>query len=80
LLDRYLAQTAVDAQQSPEPLEPDRKDNLFEPVPGDHGAHGRFDRRALSRSAQLWATKHRRLLGLAGVTALGAAVERSVRR
>ena len=78
--DRYLARTGYESQQTAEPADENAPDNLFEPVRGDHGAHGRFDRRALSRSAQLWATKHRRLLALAGVTALGAAFERSVRR
>jgi short-subunit dehydrogenase involved in D-alanine esterification of teichoic acids len=78
--DRYLARTGYASQQTAEPADDDAPDNLFEPVPGDHGTHGRFDARALPRSAQLWATKHRRLLGLAGLTALGAALEKSVRR
>jgi short-subunit dehydrogenase len=43
LLDRYLARIGFDAQQSDEPEEPDRPDNLFHPLPGDHGAHGVFD-------------------------------------
>ena len=38
--------TAVDGQQTDEPLPPGRRDNLWEPVPGDHGAHGRFDPQA----------------------------------
>ncbi|MDT5294184.1 MAG: hypothetical protein QOJ76_1064, partial [Acidobacteriota bacterium] len=52
----------------------DRRDNLWEPVPGDHGAHGTFDERATDASPQLWATTHRGLFALAGVGALvGAA-------
>jgi NAD(P)-dependent dehydrogenase (short-subunit alcohol dehydrogenase family) len=78
--DRYLARTGYASQQTAEPADHDAPDNLFEPVPGDHGARGRFDAKALSRSAQLWATKHRRLRGLAGLTALGAAFGKSVRR
>jgi len=31
-----------------EPAAANRADNLFEPVPGDFGAHGRFDERARS--------------------------------
>jgi hypothetical protein len=31
-----------------EPAQADRADNLFAPVPGDFGAHGRFDDRARS--------------------------------
>ena len=43
LLDRYLAATGFSGQQGDEPVSPERKDNLYEPVPGDPGAHGRFD-------------------------------------
>src|SRR5947208_2753238 len=35
--DRYLARTGYDAQQTDEPADPNRPDNLWEPVPGDHG-------------------------------------------
>jgi NAD(P)-dependent dehydrogenase (short-subunit alcohol dehydrogenase family) len=53
LLDRYLARVGFDAQQTDEPLDGDREGNLFEPVPGDFGAHGRFDDRAKRRSLLL---------------------------
>jgi NAD(P)-dependent dehydrogenase (short-subunit alcohol dehydrogenase family) len=43
ILDRYLARFGYDGQQADEPVEAARRDNLFEPVSGDHGAHGRFD-------------------------------------
>jgi short-subunit dehydrogenase len=46
-LDRKLAYDAYEGQQDEEPLRPDRPDNLYDPVPGDRGAHGRFDDRAL---------------------------------
>src|SRR5438067_8424469 len=54
--DKYLAKNGYDAQQTDEPVEPDRRDNLWEPVPGDHGAHGRFDDRARSSSPLPWAS------------------------
>ena len=54
LFDRYLGRTGVQGQQTDEPVSPDRPDNLFEPVPGDHGAHGRFDDQAKGRSLHLW--------------------------
>ena len=74
LADRYLAANGYDAQQTDEPVAPDRQDNLWEPVPGDHGARGSFDDRAADSSPQLWATTHRGLFALAGVGALlGAA-------
>jgi hypothetical protein len=57
LLDRYLARTNVKAQQTDEPLPPDRPDYLFEPLPGDRGAHGPFDGEAKRRSLQLVLTQ-----------------------
>jgi NAD(P)-dependent dehydrogenase (short-subunit alcohol dehydrogenase family) len=61
LLDRYLARTGYDSQQTGEP-EPRRPDNLWEPVDGprgdDHGAHGEFDDKSHHRSAQLFVSHH----------------------
>jgi len=72
--DWYLARNGYDSQQTAEPSPPDRRDNLWAPVPGDHGAHGSFDERSSDSSPQLWLTTHRSLLALAGVGALlGAA-------
>jgi short-subunit dehydrogenase len=62
LLDRYLSRTAYDAQLSEEPIEPGRRDNLWQTVPGDHGAYGRFRDRASDSSRELWLTTHRPLL------------------
>jgi NAD(P)-dependent dehydrogenase (short-subunit alcohol dehydrogenase family) len=69
-LDDYLAATGFKSQQRPEPVSPDRRDNLFEPVAGDRGAHGSFDDEAVDSSAELWVSEHKKELGLA---ALGAA-------
>ncbi len=71
LLDRYLARTNYEAQQTGRPLDPSRPANLWEPVPGDPGAHGDFDARSATSSAQAWASEHRRALG--AVIAAGAA-------
>jgi len=57
--DRYLARTGYQAQQMNEPADTTRPYNLWEPVPGDHGAHGVFNARAHEWSAQVWATTHR---------------------
>jgi len=75
LLDDYLAATGFKSQQRPERVQPDRKDNLFEPVAGDHGAHGSFDDEAVDSSAELWTTEHKKQLGLAalGVAAVAGA-------
>jgi NAD(P)-dependent dehydrogenase (short-subunit alcohol dehydrogenase family) len=59
LLDRYLAYTGYEGQQTDEPESPDRRDNLDQPVHGDHGARGRFDKAAVTRSFQVWATTHK---------------------
>ena len=71
LLDRYLGRTGFDSQQDKEPDDPNRPDNLWETVPGDYGAHGRFDGSAHDTSLQVAATEHRRSLALAGLAALG---------
>ncbi len=73
LLDRYLASRGYNGQLSADPPDPTARDNLFEPVPGDHGAHGRFDRRAAPRSIALWASMNRSLL-LAGGAVVGLAL------
>lgn len=69
--DRLLARTAVEGQQTAERAPADRPDNLWSPVAGDFGAHGAFDGEAWNRSPQLWASRNRHWLGLAG--ALGGA-------
>jgi len=69
LLDRYLARTGYDSQQTGERAE-DRPDNLWEPVDdpagADYGAHGEFDSQAHERSPQLWLSQHARMALLAG--------------
>jgi NAD(P)-dependent dehydrogenase (short-subunit alcohol dehydrogenase family) len=71
--DRYLARAGYESQQTEEREDESRPDNLFEPVSGDHGAHGRFDAKAHATSIQMWATTHRRGLAAVGLAALGAA-------
>ncbi|TMK50748.1 MAG: SDR family oxidoreductase [Actinobacteria bacterium] len=77
LLDRYLALTGVKAQQTDEQEDPRRPNNLFGPVPGDHGAHGDFDAHAHAHSPEVVLSTKKRLFGL---TALGAAVGLALRR
>ncbi len=48
LLDRYLARFGYSSQLSSEPALKDAPDNLFKPIEGDYGAHGRFDALALA--------------------------------
>jgi NAD(P)-dependent dehydrogenase (short-subunit alcohol dehydrogenase family) len=80
LLDRYLAETCYDSQQTDQPVSADRPSNLFEPVPGDHGAHGIFGQRARDCSLALWATMHRPWLALAGAGIASVAYAALLRR
>jgi short-subunit dehydrogenase len=57
--DWYLGRTGFRSQQTKTPRDPSAPDNLYEPVPGDHGAHGTFDRRARSSSFELLSSIHR---------------------
>ena len=78
LLDLYLGRTSVAAQQGPEPAARNGAGNLFEPVAGDHGAHGRFGDKARARSPLLWASEHRHWLAAGTALAVGASM--AVRR
>jgi NAD(P)-dependent dehydrogenase (short-subunit alcohol dehydrogenase family) len=73
LLDVYLAKTGYKAQQTDEPVSPDRKDNLWEALPGDRGAHGTFDSRSQNTSPALWLVMNEHKLALAGAGVLAAA-------
>jgi NAD(P)-dependent dehydrogenase (short-subunit alcohol dehydrogenase family) len=73
LIDHYLARTGYESQQQDEPVAPDRQHNLWEPVPGDHGAHGTFDERSHESSWQAWATLHRKWLAALGAGVVGVA-------
>lgn len=72
LLDRYLAKKGYAGQQTKEPLPKDRPDNLWRPVPGDHGAHGEFDHRSKPSSLQVWLNQHRAKLGLGALALIGS--------
>jgi NAD(P)-dependent dehydrogenase (short-subunit alcohol dehydrogenase family) len=67
LLDHILARTGYDSQQYDGAKDSNRPDNLWQPVPGDHGAHGAFDSRARNWSPQLWAGEHRTFIALSVV-------------
>ncbi|SFF24754.1 SDR family oxidoreductase [Aureimonas phyllosphaerae] len=71
LLDRYLARSGYSGQLTQEPKPDDAPSNLFEPVKGDYGSHGRFDSRSKPRSVQMFTDRHRTVFwGLAGLLAL----------
>ncbi|MYX93389.1 SDR family NAD(P)-dependent oxidoreductase [Streptomyces sp. SID486] len=77
LLDRYLARTGFDSQQT-DRIPPAGLDNLFEPVDrtpaDDQGAHGAFDDSAHARSWQETLVRHPVATALGtGAVALGVA-------
>ncbi|MGA9527880.1 MAG: SDR family oxidoreductase [Terriglobales bacterium] len=74
LLDHYLGHTGFKSQQTNEPEDPNRPNNLWAPVPGDHGAHGTFTSRAHGKSYELDASLNRGWIAAAigGVLAAGS--------
>jgi NAD(P)-dependent dehydrogenase (short-subunit alcohol dehydrogenase family) len=81
-MDRYLAATGIESQHTDEPADPERPDNLYAPLPGDPGTHGRFDAEAHDGSVELLPSEHRAAssLALLGAVALGASAVRRGRR
>ena len=59
LIDRYLAKAGYTGQLTNEPLPANAPANLFEPVPGNYGAHGRFDSRSRTGSWEMFTDRHR---------------------
>jgi NADP-dependent 3-hydroxy acid dehydrogenase YdfG len=68
--DHVLARNGYEAQQYDGAADPNRPDNLYQPVGGDHGAHGSFDDRAKNQSWEFWAEAH--VKGLAVAVGVGA--------
>ncbi len=82
LIDRYLAKSGYSGQLTDVPADPKAPGNLFEPVPGHFGAHGRFDHRARRESWEVFTSRHRDVawgLALGAFAALAVAVVRRVR-
>jgi len=77
--DLMLLRMGWKGQHTDEDKPVDSPDNLFEPLPGDPGAHGRFDAR--SRSSTLWTSLRLRrwLVGAAVAGVVAGSVERGRR-
>lgn len=58
--DCVLARTGYEGQMTNEPEDPDRKNNLWEPLPGDHGVHGSFSNQAKDFSPIAWMSKYKK--------------------
>jgi short-subunit dehydrogenase len=57
--DWVLARTGYEGQMTSEREDPNRRHNLWEPLPGDHGAHGSFTSKATKFSPVTWLSVHK---------------------
>lgn len=81
LLDRYLARAGYSGQLTDEAIATATPDNLFKPVEGDYGAHGRFDATARDSSWELFTDRHRNaLLGALATLGLAAITHKIAKR
>ena len=78
--DYYLAKTGYESQQMNKPVDVNRPDNLFHPVPGNFAAHGRFDDQAHAFSGEFWLKKHFGKLAIAGIAGVMAFLLKSSSR
>ena len=69
--DTYLAEHGYE-QMTDEPEDPNRPHNLWDPLPGDHGAHGRFDEKARSYDWYTEANLNRTNVGTVAAILFGA--------
>jgi short-subunit dehydrogenase len=69
--DHYLARHGYDAQMTKEDIEAARRDDLYTPLAGDHGAHGTFDARAKRWSLAWRLDKHRGGIAAAAAVVVG---------
>ncbi len=65
--DHYLAWMGYHSQQTDQPIDPNRPNNLYEPLSGDFGAHGEFDSKSRSFSLQSWLNMRRNWISLTGL-------------
>ncbi len=70
-LDHYMAQHGFEGQLTDEAEDPDRQNNLWDPVPGDRGAHGDFGQQALDSSVFDRLNEHKKTLATIGLIAGG---------
>ncbi|HEX3949806.1 MAG TPA: SDR family oxidoreductase [Steroidobacteraceae bacterium] len=80
LLDRYLAKAGYAGQLTHQKTPSDAPSNLFEPVPGPYGAHGRFDARARNATWTIFTERHRALAFAILAVVAGVALGRMAKR
>ncbi len=80
LIDRYLAKAGYNGQLTDQSLGPNPPANLFNAVPGNYGAHGRFDSRSRNWSWEMFTDRHRAAFWTAAGIGLVAIVHQIARR
>lgn len=79
-LDRYLAKAGYSGQLTDERQSVDAPANLFDPVPGPYGAHGRFDARASNVSWEMFTDRHRTAVFVVLAFVAGAVLHQVAKR
>ncbi len=77
LIDHYLADAGYSGQLADQPTAPDAPANLFEAVPGDYSAHGRFDEQSRDRSWEMFTDRHKMAVLIVAAIGLAAVAFRS---
>jgi short-subunit dehydrogenase len=80
LIDTYLASAGYQGQLTGETLPADAPANLFKAVPGNYGAHGRFDRQSKLGSWEMFTDRHRTAFWAAGGIGLVAGLHLLAKR
>jgi NAD(P)-dependent dehydrogenase (short-subunit alcohol dehydrogenase family) len=73
-IDEKLGRDGYSGEETSVPADPNRPNNLWDPVAGAYGAHGRFDDRSKTVSIELELAKRKPWLALAAAATLGAAL------
>ncbi|MGH8209288.1 MAG: SDR family oxidoreductase, partial [Steroidobacteraceae bacterium] len=67
-------------QLTDQPLGEDAPANLYDPVPGDYGAHGRFNDRSRSGSWEMFTDRHRTAFFIVAAMGLVACIHQIAKR
>jgi len=70
--DWVLSKNGYQGQMSNEREDPDRRDNLWQPLRGDHGAHGHFHKQAAKTSPLTWASINKGAIAASALLLAGA--------
>ena len=80
LIDTYLASAGYKGQLTDERLPENPPANLFHAVPGNYGAHGRFDSKSRLGSWEMFTDRHRMAFWGAAAIGLAATVHLAAKR